>query len=421
MELLEVEDSYRVDEPAHDGRVRAAPGARPAAARRRRAARDRPARGHLVHARRQPAALAEVVAARRLQPPRGHGPAHGRLRRRRAHAAGRAPAVVRRDGRALPRSDARPLPPHRVRHRRVGPRLHDDLAGARLRLPGRDRLPRRRAARHARRAVRDPQRDLHPRGGQRGPLEARRRADRRGGAASAPARPLLPRHGRQLRVPRLLAPVPGRQHRVRGARDRDHGHDALPRRASSRPTGRSSTSAPTRRSTSTSSSRGSTSTSTARPTPSTRPSPRRSRSARTTRTASRSCSATRRCAPSRRASRTTTGTRSAPGRSSTTDVANGLGTPVGYKLVPGAAIPHDARPGLARAGPRRGDRPHAVGDAVRPGRALALRRVRRPEPPGRRRRPARLDRGATARSRTRTSSCGTCSGSTTSPARRNGP
>ena len=34
----------------------------------------------------------------------------------------RAPALVRGDGRPLPRPDDRPLPPHRVRHRRVGPR-----------------------------------------------------------------------------------------------------------------------------------------------------------------------------------------------------------------------------------------------------------------------------------------------------------
>ena len=162
-----------------------------------------------------------------------------------------------------------------------------------------------------------PQRDLHPRGGRRRPVEARRRAGRRRGAPLAPAGALLPRHRRELRVPRLLALLPGRQHRVRGARDRDHGHDALRRRASSRPTGRSSTSAPTRRSTSTSSSPASTSTSTARPTRSTRASPRRSRSGPTTPTASRSSSATRRCAPSRRASRTTTGRASAPGRSST--------------------------------------------------------------------------------------------------------
>ena len=271
---------------------RLVPGA--AAARGPPAARDHAARGRLVHARRQPAALAEVVAADRLQPPRGDGPAHGRLRRRRPHAPRRAPALVRRDGRALPRPDARALPPHGVRHRRVGPRLHDDVARARLRLPRRDLLPRRDPARHARRAVRDPQRDLHPRGGQRGPLEARRRAARRGDAAPAAAGPVVPRDRRQLRVPRLLAPAPGRQHRVRGARDRDHGHDALRGRATSRPTARSSTSARTRRSTSTSSSRDSTSTSTASATPSTRRSPRRSRSARTTRTGSRSCSATRR-------------------------------------------------------------------------------------------------------------------------------
>ena len=65
---------------------------------------------------------------------------------RTARAPGRAPALARRDGRPLPRPLARPLPPHRLRHRRVGPRLHDHVAGARLRLPGRDRLPRRRAA-----------------------------------------------------------------------------------------------------------------------------------------------------------------------------------------------------------------------------------------------------------------------------------
>ena len=57
--------------------------------------------------------------------------------------------------------------------------------------------------------------------------------DERTGAAG-PAGPaagdLLPRHRRQLRVPGLLALLPGRQHRVRGARDRDHGHLVLPAR-----------------------------------------------------------------------------------------------------------------------------------------------------------------------------------------------
>ncbi len=139
----------------------------------------------------------------------------------------RLPDVLRRDGGALPRRVVRPLPPDGVRHRRVGPGLHDHLARARLRLPRRDRLPRRGAARHRGRALHDHQRDLPPRGGQRRPLEARRRPHRRRGPADAPARGLLPRHGRQLRVPRLLALLPGRQHRVRGPRHRADGDHAV--------------------------------------------------------------------------------------------------------------------------------------------------------------------------------------------------
>ena len=54
MELLEVEDTHRVDEPSHDGRVRPPPRPRPEAAQRPQAARDHPAGGRLVHARRQP-------------------------------------------------------------------------------------------------------------------------------------------------------------------------------------------------------------------------------------------------------------------------------------------------------------------------------------------------------------------------------
>ena len=82
---------------------------------------------------------------------------------------------------------ARPRPAHRVRHRRVGPGVHDHVAGAGLRLPRRDPLPRRRAARHRGRAVGDPQRDLPARGGRRRAVEARRRARGRAGAPAAPA------------------------------------------------------------------------------------------------------------------------------------------------------------------------------------------------------------------------------------------
>ena len=51
--------------------------------------------------------------------------------------------------------------------------------------------------------------------------------DRCRGAPAAAHGGLLPRHRRELRVPRLLALLPGRQHRVRGTRDRHHGHHPL--------------------------------------------------------------------------------------------------------------------------------------------------------------------------------------------------
>ena len=133
---------------------------------------------------------------------------------------------------------------------------------------------------------------------------------------------LLPRDGRQLRVPRLLALPPGREHRVRGPRDRDHGHDAVRGRAAAvrdarrRAHLRAVPPALPRRP----------------------PRPRHRRRgqhrlrdrlrgapdrARATRTGWRWCSARRRCAPRTRASRTTTGTASARGRSSTTGRATG--------------------------------------------------------------------------------------------------
>ena len=64
--------------------------------------------------------LAELVAADRLQRPRGPGAAPGPVRRPRRAARHRVPAVLRRDGGALPRPRLRPLPADGVRHRRVG-------------------------------------------------------------------------------------------------------------------------------------------------------------------------------------------------------------------------------------------------------------------------------------------------------------
>ena len=216
--------------PGGHGRVRAPARPGPRGADHPASAAGRAARGRVVHPRRPRAVLGELAAAAGLHLPRGAGAAHGRLARRGRAAPGRAPAVVRRDGGALPRPDAGPPQPHGLRRRRVGPGLHDHLAAARLRLPGRDHLPRRRAARLRGRAAGDPERDLPARGGRRGRLEARRRGHRCRGAPAPADGGLQPRHGGELRVPRLLAALRGRHDRVRGARHRDHGHHAVPRR-----------------------------------------------------------------------------------------------------------------------------------------------------------------------------------------------
>ena len=184
MELLEVEDTGAVDPPPVMGEY--VPEQVPGLAQRERpeAAGDHPAGRGVLHPGRLRAALAALADADRVQLPRGPGAALRRLRGPGQGPIRRTPDVLRRDGGALPRPDRRPLPAHRVRHRRVGPRLHDHVAGAGLRLPWRDPLPGRGAARQPRRAVPDPQRGVHPRGGRRRPLEARGPAGG-GGAAGA--------------------------------------------------------------------------------------------------------------------------------------------------------------------------------------------------------------------------------------------
>ena len=78
--------------------------------------------------------LAEVVIPRRLQPARGAGAAHGRLRR----PPGALPRLDRRDDGPLRRSQGVVVPQERLRPGRVR-RGHDgQLAGAGLRLPGHD-------------------------------------------------------------------------------------------------------------------------------------------------------------------------------------------------------------------------------------------------------------------------------------------
>ena len=176
----------------------------------------RAARRAKVLGGRQPGGVAELVAARRIQLPRGHDPAPVDYTRRRSDAPDRKPAVARRDGGAVPRSK----PDHFRRTafdigewglgfmttslelgcdclgeiRYLDAVLHDS-AGEPNTIPN----------------------AICIRGGQRRALEARRPRRRGRGAADAPVGGVVPRDRRQLRVPGVLASLPGRQHRVRGA------------------------------------------------------------------------------------------------------------------------------------------------------------------------------------------------------------
>ena len=120
---------------------------------RPQAARHRAARRPELHRRRQPRAVAALVVPRRLRPVRGPGPASGQY-----HDGDRLRPVLYRVSITEmvvpygdPRADARLE--ERVRRRRVGPRPHGQLAEARVRLPRRDHVPRRRALDRAGRRV----------------------------------------------------------------------------------------------------------------------------------------------------------------------------------------------------------------------------------------------------------------------------
>ena len=125
----------------------------------------------------------------------------------------------------IPYGDPEPgrLPHERLRHRRVRHRPDDELAGAGLRLPRRDPLPGRDCARQRRRADRDPQRDLHARGGRRPALEALSTGRPQDSEVRRSRRfvDLLDHHRGELRVRLLLVPVSGRHDRDRGQADWD--------------------------------------------------------------------------------------------------------------------------------------------------------------------------------------------------------
>ena len=240
---------------------------------------------------------------------------------------------------------------------------------------------------------------------------------RRRGAPVAAAGRLVPRDGGQLRVPRLLALLPGRHDRVRDPGDRDHGRQPCRRRAAAvrhprrrahlravppalhrrppRPGGRRA-----------GQHRGRASHSEALP-------DLRRQPVRTGAGAAHHAAADR--------GRGQAGLRLGhPARleGGQHQPANRLGTPVSYKLAPAGALPADDRRGVAGLPARRGHRPHVVGDAVRPRGALAVRRVLQPERATTR--ACRSGPRPTAASTTPTSCSGTSSASTTSPGPRTG-
>ena len=122
-------------------------------------------------------------------PARGTGPQPGRLPRPGTAAADPLPRLALGDGRPLRRPEPDAFLQERLRRGRERRRDRRVAADPRLRLPRRDPLPRRRGRQRRRRAGRDPERDLHPRGGHRGALAPHRVAKRRGrGPPRPPAR-----------------------------------------------------------------------------------------------------------------------------------------------------------------------------------------------------------------------------------------
>ena len=117
MELLEIEDTSDAGFPPVQGEYTPehVPGFQ--AEDRPQAPGDRAARRTVVRPRRARAALAELECSTRVHRSRRPGAAPDQLRR----PLGGAPPVLRRDGGALPRPDARPRAAHRLRHRGVGP------------------------------------------------------------------------------------------------------------------------------------------------------------------------------------------------------------------------------------------------------------------------------------------------------------
>ena len=301
--------------------------------------------------------------------------------------------------------------------RRVPGREVGELARAGLRLPRRDRLPGRDGDRRQRRAADDPQRDLHPRGGLRDPLEAHGHLQRLGPVPPpAPPGGLVLHHRRQLRLRLLLVLLPRRHDRVRDQADRRAVHRRAPGREP--PALHRGRAGPGR----------------ARP-----PAPvqRAARHGRG-RAGQRGGGGGRRRAARRTGQpvRQRAGAGGHPAehgvaggpagrRQPRPDLAGGehrAGQPVRspgrLHPVPGGGPGAAGRPGLLGGGPGRLRRATPVGHPVRPRAAVPGRGLR--EPASGRSGPAGLHRAATGTSTGPTSCCGTPSGPRTSPGWRTG-
>ena len=214
--------------------------AAPAQPRRRRvgagahepaAARHHPAGRAQLPRRRRRRRVGGLVVPGRLRRSRRPRAAPARLRRRRSGPPDHPPGVGVRDGRALRRPAPDALLDQLLRRGRVRPRPPGQHAHARLRLPRRDPLLRRRLRRRPGPAGRAPEGRVPARGGRRRAVEAPGLLQRhQRGAPLAPPRRLVVGGDRELRLRLLLVPVPGRHDRVRHQAHRDRVRRRQPRR-----------------------------------------------------------------------------------------------------------------------------------------------------------------------------------------------
>ena len=423
MEVVRIDDHGASPAPSGEGGDYRDGGGRPAA-HRPPPDRDHPARGPELHPRRACARLAGVGRC-----DVGFHPREGLVLHDIATDAGERRQICHRASIAelvIPYGDPNPT----VHFKNVfdmgeyglGPLTNSLALG--LRLPRRDPLPRRRHERLDRRAARDPERDLHPRGGREPALEAHRRPLGPGRSGPlAPARDLVDRDRRQLRVRLLLVPVSGR------ARS---GSRPSSRASCTRPAGVRSERSPhslpigdghrRRATTSTSSAPGSTWTSTARGTSACEVDALvRAVGARRTRTGARS-GRRRACLRARVAGAGARRTRRVAALVRVENAArrNRIGEPVAYELIPGENVRPMQQPDSEVRERARFLDHHLWVTPYRRRRALPGGRVPQPVGPGGDGLDA-VDGGRPQPARARTSCSGTCSGRTTFRGSRTGP